>query len=41
MQKFEDLKGKTLVEIVGGVGDGTMVFVTTDGQKATLYYEQD
>jgi len=41
MERFEDLKGKTLSGIVGGVGDEEMVFTTTDGEKVALYYEHD
>ena len=41
MKIFEDLKGKTLSEIVGGVGDEEMIFVTTEGEKVALYYEHD
>lgn len=41
MKRFEDLKGKTLVKIKGGVGDEEMVFTTTDGAGATLYHDQD
>jgi hypothetical protein len=41
MKKFEDLKGKTLSEIIGGIGDEEMFFVTDDGHRCALYYEQD
>lgn len=41
MQQFADLKGKTLIEIIGGVGDEKMVFVTADGIRASLYYDHD
>jgi hypothetical protein len=41
MKRFEDLKGKTLVKIEGAVGDEQMAFTTADGERATLYYEQD
>jgi hypothetical protein len=41
MKRFEDLKGQTLVEIIGKVGDEEMVFVTNTGERAVLYYEQD
>ena len=41
MEKFEDLKGKVLSEIIGGVGDEEMVFVTNEGERFKLYYEQD
>ncbi|MEN6292595.1 MAG: hypothetical protein ABFD07_11350 [Methanobacterium sp.] len=39
--KFEDLKGKTIVEIQGRTGDEEIIFITQDGIKATLYYEHD
>lgn len=39
--KFEELKGKTLVEIVGGVGDKSMLFVADDLQAYELYHDQD
>jgi hypothetical protein len=41
MKRFEDLKGKTLTEIIGGVGDEEMIFVTPDGKRGALYYEDD
>lgn len=41
MEKFKDLKGKVLVEVIGGIGDEEMVFVTQDGEKCALYYEHD
>lgn len=41
MCKFEDLKGKTLSNIVGNVGDEEMIFETVDGEKYALYYLQD
>jgi hypothetical protein len=41
MEKFEDLKGKVLTEVIGGIGDESMVFVTKDGEKCELYYEED
>jgi len=39
--KFEDLKGKTLTRIDGGIGDEEMIFTTSDGERFSLYYEQD
>jgi hypothetical protein len=41
MEKFEDLKGKTLSAIVGGSGDEEMLFVCNDGNKYILFYEHD
>jgi hypothetical protein len=41
MLKFEDLKGKTLTEIQGNTGDEEMTFITTDGMKFVLYYQED
>ena len=41
MQKFEDLKGKTLVKIEGGIDSEEMIFITEDGIHAVLYYEHD
>ena len=38
---FEDLKGKTITEIKGKTGDEEMIFITTDGIKAILYYAED
>ena len=35
------LKGKTLSSITGEVGDGEVVFVTTDGERYRMYHEQD
>ena len=35
------LKGKTLSSISGSVGDGEIVFVTTDGETYRMYHEQD
>jgi len=35
------LKGKTLSSISGGVGDGEIVFVTSDGETYRMYHEQD
>lgn len=39
--KFEYLKGKTLVEINGEVGDDEMVFTTSEGEKFRLFHMQD
>ena len=41
MCKFEGLKGKTLAEITGGVGDEEMIFNTSDREQYALYYEHD
>jgi len=41
MLKFEDLKGKTIVEVQGKVDDEEMVFITEDGMRAVLYYKHD
>lgn len=38
---FEVLKGKTLVDITGGVGDGEMIFTASDGSKYRMYHYQD
>ncbi len=38
--KFEDLKGKTIFNISGAIGDEEMVFETDDG-KYKLYHDQD
>ena len=35
------LEGKTLSGISGEVGDGEVVFVTTDGERYRMYHEQD
>lgn len=41
MESFEDLRGKTLTEITGAVGDEAMAFTTVDGEKYLLRHEQD
>jgi hypothetical protein len=41
MLKFEDLKGKTIIEIRGKVDDEEMIFITDDGMRAVLFYEHD
>ncbi len=41
LEKIEDLKGKTLTEIEGEVGSECMSFVTSDGERCQLYYDQD
>ena len=38
---FEELKGKTLTKIIGGVGDEEMVFITKEGNEYKLYHPQD
>lgn len=39
--KFNELVGKTLVEITGGVDDDRMTFKTDDGKEYVLYHSQD
>lgn len=39
--KFEDLKGKILTKIAGGIGEDEMMFVTLDGYTCCLYHEDD
>lgn len=39
--KFSDLLGKTLVSVVGKVGDDAIDFRTTEGETFRLYHEQD
>ena len=39
--EFSALKGQTLVKITGGVGDERMEFITTDGERFTLFHDQD
>ena len=41
MLKFEDLKGKTIIEVQGKVDDEEMIFITDDGMRAVLYYDND
>ena len=41
MEKFEDLKGKVLIEIIGKIGDEEMIFITNTGERVELYYEED
>jgi len=38
---FEDLLGKTLSKIIGGVGDAEMFFETETGELFKLFHEQD
>lgn len=38
---FGDLKGKTLTEVTGNVGDETMQFVADNGEAWKLHYYQD
>ena len=40
-RSFSELKGKTLAEISGGVGNDEMFFTTTDGDKYKLHHSQD
>jgi hypothetical protein len=39
--KFEDLKGKTLTNVTGKVGDDEMLFKTDTGEEFKLYHMQD
>jgi len=39
--EFGSLKGKTLIKILGAVGDKEMIFVTTEGEKYKLFHDQD
>lgn len=41
MKKFEDLKGKIIVEIEGDIGDDELIFTLNDGIRCRLYHEQD
>ena len=41
MEEFEDLRGKILEEIIGGVGVDEMYFITQDGEKYKMYHSQD
>lgn len=41
MKNFEDLKGKTLKAISGGINDNTMVFTLETGVQCRLYHDQD
>ncbi len=41
MADFEDLKGKILTEVRGGIGDDKMVFVANDGKSYLLFYSHD
>jgi hypothetical protein len=38
---FELLKGKVLTEVTGSVGDGEMIFATSDGERYQLFHYQD
>ena len=38
---FEDLKGKILAKITGGIGDVEMRFETSTGENFSLYHDQD
>lgn len=33
--------GLTMREVIGGVGEGTLAFITTDGTRFELYHESD
>ena len=41
MKCFEEMKGKTLTLIEGGIGDEEMMFETSEGEKCYLYHDQD
>lgn len=41
MAHVEDLIGKTLVNIAGGVGDDAIRFVCSDGDEFLMHHEQD
>ena len=42
MPKFEDLKGKTLIEIIGAhKGSCEISFETEEGEKYRMYHDQD
>lgn len=41
MKTFEDLLGKTITNVDGGIGDTEMVFHLSDGTKGVLYHDQD
>jgi hypothetical protein len=41
ISKFEDLQGKTLASVSGGVGDEQIIFVLDSGESYRLYYEHD
>ncbi len=39
--KFEELEGKTLIEVSGEVGDSQIFFTTSDKEVYRLYHDQD
>lgn len=41
MANITELVGKTLAEVVGGVGDEQITFVTDDGTSWRMYHSQD
>lgn len=41
MNKFENLKGKTIMSISGDIGDEEIVFKIDDGSEYKLYHCQD
>jgi len=41
MERFEDLKGRTLKAISGKVGDEEMIFTLDNDEQCKLYYKQD
>ncbi|MDQ3816997.1 MAG: hypothetical protein M3362_04815, partial [Acidobacteriota bacterium] len=41
MAEITELVGKTLTEIVGGVGDEQLTFIANDGTEWRMYHKQD
>lgn len=41
MSEFNELIGKTIISIVGKVGDDEMIFNTSDGKQYKLFHYQD
>ena len=39
MDRFEDMVGKTLTEVSGGIGSKFILFTTTDGEYFSLYHQ--
>lgn len=39
--KFETLKGQTLVNIIGGIGDKSMTFTTDNNKKYQMYNKDE
>ncbi len=38
---FNELEGKTLSEIKGGINSEELIFITTDGEQYNMYHSQD